>query len=154
MSTEEVKDESKKVLWTANGLLPCSDRVIQHLHKENCKANGWNYTLLRHGTFGYDNLAMAYAAVSGTDTRDLMPLAEEVHKSWIKNYTYWRDQKPWLTNLVYRKPVADLGDERRDKCASTKFHDLDEVEQKKDLVIAQIILDMLKNWDEIFHKCD
>lgn len=149
MSTE-VKDASPDVLWTANGKYPCPDRIIQHLHKENCKANGWNYTALRHGTFGYDNLVMAYFDVQGTDTRSLMPLAEVVHDAWIKNYTYWRDQKPWLTNPLFRKPFADLGDERRDKCAATKFQDLDEVEQKKDLVIAQIILDMLKNWDKLF----
>lgn len=137
--------------FTANGLYPCPDPIIQHIHKENCKANGWNYIPLSYGVFGYDNLVMAYFQVSGTDTRDLVPLAEEVHKSWIKNYTYWRDHKPWLTGgSLFKKPYTDLGDERRDKCAATPFKDLDETEQKKDVVIAQIILDMMKNWDDIF----
>ena len=32
------------------------DEWVQNLHKYNCEYNNWKFTLLKKGSYGYDNL--------------------------------------------------------------------------------------------------
>lgn len=122
------------------------DQWIQLVHKNNAEVNKWKYFPLKKGAFGYDNLAISlvYLFLKGgdflqKDCEHVNQLADLVHKGWIENYTYWRDNQPWLTNNNYFKPAQALGDDRRNLCASTEFADLPEEEKVKDVDIATYV---------------
>jgi hypothetical protein len=116
-------------------------RLVQMTHAYNCKQNGWAAVPLKEGSFGFDNLAVCigYAIETPFDTEDLESLADVVHKAWIINYTYWRDNKPWLKGGMYGKPSKLPGDERRNTLAKLPYSDLPADEQEKDRIIARFI---------------
>lgn len=132
--------------------------IIQEAHKFNCEKNKWDFKPLIPGAFGYDNLAICLGNSFTKILQDLdtntnanynqninnnltlgEEIAELVHKSWIENYTYWRDNKPWETNNTYRPPYSPIGDERRNKLAETPYSELPQEEKDKDLIIAEFI---------------
>lgn len=115
---------------------------IQAMHLYNCQTNNWNYTPLKKGAFGYDNLGICLGNAFNATTHwdDMTELATNIHESWIENYVYWRDYAPWTrTDVKYYQPFNALGDERRDQCANTSFSNLPLDEQQKDLVLATFL---------------
>jgi hypothetical protein len=123
------------------------DELVQRVHKYNCKKSGWKYVPLKRGAFGYDNLCMCLG-----DTFKYLKkhevnkekLANRVHKAWIINYVYWRDNSPWLNKeIIYYKPANKLGDARRNKCAELSYDELPDDEKEKDMIIVDFILELL-----------
>jgi hypothetical protein len=122
---------------TADGTVLYSkwDSLVQKVHKKNSEFHKWKYFPLVPGAFGYDNLMHSVNEVMSTtdDASD----GEKVHRGWVKNYVFWRDNPP--KDTFYRMPYAPLGDERRNLCASTAYSDLPADEREKDDVIAKFI---------------
>ena len=116
------------------------DEWVQNLHKYNCEYNNWKFTLLKKGSYGYDNLCIAIGYVIDNIKNDLIlsDIAELIHEAWCINYIYWRDNK--LDNS-YILPFNKLGDDRRNMCAITKYDDLSQEEQIKDIILAKFIVD-------------
>ena len=113
------------------------DEWIQAAHKFNCKTNGWSFNLLRKGSYGYDNICMGLYFVF---TNPGHCKAEEIHKGWIANYTFWRDNEPYnRSDVIYHKPYKPLNDERRNKCAETEYNDLPASEMAKDIIFAKFL---------------
>jgi hypothetical protein len=129
------------------------NEYVDNIHKKMSEHYKWKYSPLKKYSFGYDNLinsigkALDYSFnKNGQVTID--ELADMVHKGWIDNYTFWRDEKPYMTSMsLYIKPYNALGDERRDKCASTEYKDLPEEEKEKDLLIAKILFEIINKQD-------
>lgn len=116
--------------------------LVQLLHQFNCVQNGWKFIPLRHGAFGFDNLAIciAYTISKINKSTTIEEIADLVHKAWIINYVFWRDNKPWIKQKsTYFKANKPLSDERRNLCASQKYSELPKEEQEKDLIIAKWI---------------
>ena len=113
------------------------DSLVQETHKHNCEVNGWQFKPLLRGAFGYDNLCLSIAKLLDCNQMQLTDekAAEIVHDGWVQNYLYWRDNSPWTNTSV-----NPIGDERRDKCAATKFIDLPQEEKDKDFIISNFIL--------------
>jgi hypothetical protein len=121
--------------------------IVNSVHKHYSEKMKWTYKPLFPGTFGYDNLAIsiAYTLSSIKNKKyEINELATLVHEGWIINYLYWRNNKPYLTNEIYKKPYNPLGDERRDKCASLSFDQLDKEEQDKDIIIAEYLIKIIQ----------
>lgn len=119
------------------------DTWVQEVNRLNCIANKWKVNPLKPGGFGYDNLAVCIGNLFETtkiDNTNIEELADIIHKGWIINYTYWRDNTPWVENKEYTKPANPLGDERRNNCAITEYKDLPEEEKNKDRDIVNFIL--------------
>jgi uracil-DNA glycosylase len=98
---------------------------------------GWK-SICQPGQFGFDNMCMSIGRLFQNFTVDVETASHIVHEAWIENYTYWVKNKPWERG--YKKPKNALGDERREKCASTKYVDLPESEKEKDRIIAKYII--------------
>lgn len=126
---------------------------VDIVHRYMSDKSGWKYFPLSPGAFGYDNLVMSISELLikisnkdnefsrlliGTSTVD--QLANHVHEGWVKNYTYWRDNSPFLANPSYKKPAKPLGDERRNMCASLKYDDLPRDEKDKDIMVVDCII--------------
>lgn len=154
-SVDEISKLSIPVATTtANGLYTYSmilggkslHQWVEVTHQAFTKEYGWKNTLLKPGSFGYDNLVCSVAhcydkileqiVIGNVETKHA---AEWVHDGWVMNYTYWRDNKPW-ENQAYSKPSSPLGDVRRDELANTAYLDLPLDEQRKDLIVAECIL--------------
>jgi len=113
--------------------------LVQKLHEYNCKENGWFFRKLNIGCYGFDNLAICIGHTFDSINSDSLvgEIADILHKSWIINYVYWRDNQPWLNDIVnYIKPFKPINDERRNICAITEYKDLPEDEKQKDLILA------------------
>ena len=123
------------------------DELVQMAHKFNCQKSKWKYIPLKKGAFGYDNLCMCLGNVFNylkKHTLDRNDLAREVHKAWIKNYVYWKDNSPWLNNdVIYHKPANKLGDARRNKCSESSYDELPDDEKEKDMIIVDFVLSIL-----------
>lgn len=138
---------------TANGVfkydhpfntIPLSDWV-QTVNNHMSYTYGWKASSLQPGAFGYDNMCMSIGRLFQNLTFDVEAASDIVHEAWIENYTYWVTNKPWNGSAthskgVYRKPKNALGDERRERCAATKYADLPDDEKEKDRVIARYII--------------
>jgi hypothetical protein len=72
------------------------------------------------------------------NNKDIEKLADYVHRAWIKNYVYWRDNEPWKSD-DYIKSAKPLNDKNRNKLAETDYDDLPEEEKEKDRIIARFI---------------
>lgn len=120
------------------------DTKVQTLHRGNCDAYNWEYTPLKPGAFGYDNLVRTIYEVERflkeKKDADVLEVASVIHDAWTKNYVYWRDNIDNILSKGYRKPFKPIGDAQRNKCATTKFADLDEEERLKDIVLAKLLM--------------
>ncbi len=121
--------------------------VVQDLHKYNSNKNGWKFFPLKEGCFGFDNLVVSICyTLNKVKTQDKLKnigiekLSDYVHRAWIKNYVYWRDNEPWVHGK-YTKASKPLGDKNRNTLAETDYYDLPEEEKEKDRIIAQFIKD-------------
>lgn len=132
---------------TANGVfkyehafntIPLSEWVQAVNNHMSC-TYGWKATPLQPGAFGYDNMCMSIGRLFQNLTFDVEIASDIVHEAWIENYTYWVTHKPWKGG-EYRKPKNALGDERRERCAATKYADLPEDEKHKHRVIGRYII--------------
>ncbi len=129
------------------------DELVQQAHKYNCQKSKWKFVPLKKGAFGYDNLCMclgdAFKYLKKHENKvNKEKLADKIHKAWIKNYVYWRDNSPWLNKKVtYHKPANKLGDERRNTCAETSYDDLPEDEKEKDMIIVDFILSLIDDYN-------
>jgi len=125
-----------------NGKKLCE--LVDKVHKYMSEKLKWTYNPLYPGTFGYDNMAMSIGhALSEIKLKDMKTkeLASLIHDGWIINYVYWRDNSPWLTNELYKKPYNKLGDERRNACV-VPYNELSKDEQYKDDIIAECLIDL------------
>ena len=116
-------------------------------HKELSIKSGWKYFPLQPGQFGFDNMVVsigyAFSKTNSKMTTAQSKMADLIHDGWISNYTYWRDEKPWLTNSLYKKPAKALGDDRRNECATTAYSDLPNEEKEKDDIIADFLIKII-----------
>lgn len=116
---------------------------VQEFHKINCEENKWSFTPLKPGAYGYDNLVIClgnfFSSQSAPKETSLEEVAILIHDSWVENYIYWRDNKPWEKE-GYFKPFKPINDERRNKCAETSYKDLPDDEKEKDLILARYII--------------
>jgi len=119
------------------------DGWVQAVHRNNALALGWTKSFpLKRGAYGYDNLVLCIHDIFHSDIGRLEEdLADMVHESWIRNYVFWRDNKPWETSPHYGKPFKDLGDVDREKSANTKYCDLSEEEKEKDRIIVRFLVE-------------
>lgn len=106
---------------------------VQDLHRYNCEKSGWNFSPLKPGSYGFDNLVWVLAYC--TKKNDFSPQA--VHHAWCRNYVYWRDNFEHQTG--YNKPFNPLGDKRRNDCSITPYVDLPSEEKKKDIIISEFL---------------
>lgn len=126
---------------------------VQNVYRTQSIEYGWIYYPLAEGSFEFDNLVHSITALLSRtrfdsfdsltfdQTRDM--LADLVHQGWVKNYIYWRDNEPWVSNRLYRAPHNSLGDARRNKCALTSYSELNADEKDKDIVVVNAILKLL-----------
>ena len=148
MKTANSKYSYKRVIFDKT-----IDEWVQKAHQYNCQQNGWKFYPLKKGGFGYDNLVLSLMRPLKAieKDRDVLKkrkkIARLVHKGWCENYIYWRDHSPFKTDSAYTKPSKPLNDERRNKCAVTKYKDLPQEEKDKDLIFADFIIDELKALD-------
>ena len=121
------------------------DDWANQAHTFNCISNNWAITPLKRGNFGYDNLivSLGYTLTncSTFTENDVEIIANLIHLGWIKNYTFWRDNEPWLNNdYKYYKPFNQLNDERRNNCAELDYHKLPQEEKDKDIILAKFLI--------------
>ena len=113
-------------------------------HKKMSEVYNWKYSSLARGSFGFDNMVMSIGFVfRHADLTNISEISKQVHNGWRETYIYWRDQNPALTDSDYKAPFKPLGDERRNLCAITEYCDLPKVEQEKDDIISQLLIDTL-----------
>lgn len=131
------------------------DSWVQWCHQDNCVANGWRYTPLARGAFGYDNIVVSLHFLfeeigvchDASVEELLLPenqerLADAIHRGWCENYIYWRDNKP---KAPYRAPAKPLGDARRNACATETYAELPEDEKEKDQLFVRFVLNRLRD---------
>lgn len=117
--------------------IPLKDWV-QVVNAHMACAYNWKSIPLQPGSFGFDNMCMSIGRLFQNLTFDVELASDIVHEAWIENYTFWVSNKPWV--FGYRKPKNTLRDERRERCAATKYADLPDEEKEKDRVIARVII--------------
>lgn len=128
---------------------------VQEAHKINCISYNWNFSPLKRGNFGYDNLivSIGYTLINCKKftEENIETVACMIHEGWIINYTYWRDNEPWLNNPVYKyiRPFVSLGDERRNTCAKLDYNQLSPEEKDKDRILAKFLI---KKINEIYEQ--
>ena len=131
------------------------DVWINTAHKFNCESNKWKYMPLKKGAFGYDNLCVSlvkvFKYIKAKQDKDedyifdVDSLANRIHRGWIENYLYWRDNTPWKNKeFTYYKPAKAINDTRRNECADTDYNDLPQDEKDKDIIFANFIINSLK----------
>ncbi len=124
---------------------------IQETHKYNSEYYKWNYYLLKKGAFGYDNIAISIGLLfdkiinDNNLLNDIESCASIIHDGWCINYTFWRDNEPWLKSNNYFGPAKPLNDERRNECAKLHFQELPTDEKEKDIIIAKFLIDKIKS---------
>lgn len=108
------------------------EKMIEHYN--------WNRKKLVPCSFGFENLINSIGRIfdNCNNNSTTSEMAEQCHIGWVENYIYWRDNKPYLRE-PYLRPFNPLNDERREKCASTIYNDLDDNEKEKDLFIVSVV---------------
>ena len=129
---------------TADGLINYDTiPFVNEVHKHNCLVNGWKYTELKRGMFGFDNLIHSIHEALFTDNyeKTIENVARKIHIGWCKNYIYWRENLPYLRkDYKYYNPAKPINDERRNYCASTSFDELNDEEKEKDVILAKFLI--------------
>ena len=149
---EAIRSANNEYHYDTNIFYMSLDFWVQEAHIFNCESNGWTISPLKKGTFGYDNLivSLGYTLINCKrfTESELETIANLIHEGWIKNYTYWRDNEPWLNNdYKYYKPFDPLNDERRNNCAELDYNDLPQEEKDKDIILAKFLI---KKINEIY----
>lgn len=144
---------------TANSLFSCDqiylgqnlDDHVNNVHQIMSKKCNWGNKKLLIGMFGYDNIAMSIGYVFRycPDMLNINTIAAYAHKGWADNYIYWRDNQPWLSSRIFKKPHNALNDDRRNKLVLTKFNDLTGDDRETNIIIANYILDLLTPKNDI-----
>ncbi len=139
---------------TANGVfkydhpfntIPLKDWVQSVNNHMSCVYN-WKVIPLQPGAFGFDNMCMSIGRLFQNLTFDVEEASDIVHKAWIENYTFWIANEPWHNG--YRKPKKPIGDERRNRCATTQYSALPDEEKDKDRIIARYIINNHLNYQQ------
>lgn len=125
---------------------------VQDANKYNAKKNGWKTIPLKKGSFGYDNIVMSIMSVFSKLDNDPQLLNDEdkicqlIHRGWVENYTYWRDNEPFKkgNKYEYRRPSQKLGDERRNEISKLKYDKLPDDEKDKNKVFYKFIVENLE----------
>jgi hypothetical protein len=131
------------------------DSWAQEANTFNCISYNWNLSPLKKGNFGYDNLivSLGYTLINCKKftEENIENIANLIHEGWIINYTYWRDNEPWLNNTVYKyyRPFVSLGDERRNNCAELEYYQLPQEEKDKDRILAKFLINKM---NEIYEQ--
>lgn len=137
-ANKEYKYDQK---FSLTGSLLMSD-IVNKCHRCFSAKNKWDYKPLFPGTFGYDNMVNSLghtlkATEEKTGTSKMWP--QLIHEGWVRNYLHWRDQKPFESSQLYKRPFAPLGDARRNLCAEQTFNELPSEEQTKDIALAECL---------------
>jgi len=113
-------------------------QAVDSLHRFILAKNGWEYRPLKIGSWQYDNFAHFIFSINEWCLQNVAEkkptpkrLSKIVHASWVQNYTYWRDQKPYLTDKRYSLPKKDPFNPERDARVLKVYKDLSEEEQAK-----------------------
>jgi len=131
-------------------------KLAQTCNELTCK----NPIILTFNSYGMDVIAssIGYALINIVDLSlaSIEEISTMIHKGWIENYIYWRDNKPWISRN-FSKPHDALGDERRESFVTLSFNELDKTRQARNLLWAKflktqatklIIKDAIKQSDE------
>lgn len=142
-----------KKMETSNGMFSYNEMYfdmtlkewVQTCYVQYAKHYGWTNTL-KPGCYGFDNFACSIAFVlrhvmEHGDT-DIETAASLVHDGWCVNFLEWHTIRPWKYEYGGRTPRG-IDDPARVVLAHTPYADLSDEEKKKDLIIAQTILDNL-----------
>lgn len=120
--------------------------MVNSLHEYNCNCNSWKFTPL-NPCYGFDNLALClgdyFKAVdsNSSELTNVENVSALVHDSWMRNYLFWRDNEPWVTNPRYKKPYNPIKSERRDALL-VPFDELSDDEKNKDKGIAEFLISL------------
>lgn len=115
------------------------DTWVREAYKSNCDVNGWEYSQLKMGGYGYDSIVISliYIFERLKTSNDVENLSDAAHRGWCENYIFWRDNKP---KSPY-KQTFKLNDTRRNRYAELSYDKLNENE--KDRVFARFVLKQL-----------
>ena len=144
------------------------DSWAQDANIFNCICHGWNVSTLKKGSFGYDNLIVSIGYTlthcKNFTEEEIEKISELIPEGWIINYTFWRDNDPWLIDYsnsivrsnVYKyiKPYAPLGDERRNNCAGLCYKNLPQEEKEKDIILAKFLINKINEIYQQILKCN
>jgi hypothetical protein len=131
--------------------------LVQKANVYNSKHYRWTINRLKPGSFGFDNLAMCIGHtaehISGLPSFDaasedaVEQVAALIHQGWIRNYIFWRDNKPWLKKdgALYYAAAKPLNDARRNQCAVAEYCSLPADEKEKDIVLAKWLIGQIRN---------
>lgn len=79
--------------------------IVQECHAYNSKQNNWKVFPLKESSYGFDNLVICICyilkKIKSQDRLkiiDIEKLSDYIHRAWIKNYIYWRDNEPWKSD--------------------------------------------------------
>lgn len=119
----------------------CYMYYTNEINKTLSDEKKWTNTTLYPGQYGYDAIAvsLAYTVTNMKEDAKEKDLAILIHDAWIVNYVFWRDNKPYESDKNYKKPYNGIENERRNKCATSSYDELDDEEKEKDLYIARFI---------------
>jgi hypothetical protein len=112
------------------------------------------HTPLKIGGFGTENMICRMgAAMRKLKSRlraGLVPskvweieaqIAKDIHDGWCENYTYWRDNKPWLSDHFYSKPAKMFHNiDHRNVRAETEWEDLPFPDKESTIVLARYVI--------------
>jgi hypothetical protein len=110
---------------------------VELVHRNSAEKNNWVYRPMRPGDFGYDVFAVQIHAMFTCG----LSSAQALHEAWVRNYVYWRDNRPWLTG-VYKEPYLLPGDSQRDRwalAADVNDHLVDEIQRTRIAVIVEYL---------------
>jgi len=133
------------------------------------RAEDWNTRPLVPGDFGYDVLASQIeailqnmeTAIANYNTNGIFleqsisrkNYANVAHNAWVRNYTYWRDNKPWISSFSspsYNAPFQPLGDYMQETRA--KAANVDEITPSQRARINVIVENLLDAITEIAYE--
>lgn len=118
--------------------------MVNMVHKYICEINAWSHKSLKRGSYGYDNLVLCLGDFFKLHEKKhtKIEIAEIVHNAWVRNYIYWRDNRPWENKTVmYKKPFKPINDDHRNSC-TVKYDLLPQFEKDKILELVNIFKEL------------